>query len=115
VKEGATYQVELPLDMKRQGICSVFDVSLLKLHVPYNDGRFPGRNYQQVVSLQGDEDEWTVDHIASHRGKGTNVLLEIVGLSGDRTWEPLNVMRHLEALKQFLKHWVQIVLENCPG
>jgi hypothetical protein len=54
-----------------------------------------------VVSLQGEEDEWAVNHIANHQGKGSNAMFEIIWESRDRTWEPYNVVKHLEALKQY--------------
>jgi hypothetical protein len=61
VKEGATYRIELPPEMRRHGIRPTFHASLLKPHVPHKDRRFPGCNYQQVVSLEGDKDTWAVD------------------------------------------------------
>ncbi|KAF8752463.1 hypothetical protein RHS01_07674 [Rhizoctonia solani] len=70
VKEGATYHVELPDDLKRRGIKPIFHASLLKPHVPYEDRRFPGRNYKQIASLEADDDEWAVERIGGHRGKG---------------------------------------------
>jgi hypothetical protein len=101
VKEGATYKVELPPEMRKRGIRPVFHASLLKPHKPDEDRRFPGRSYPQVVSLQGEEDDWAVSHVADHQGKGISAMFEIVWETGDRTWEPYNVVKHLEALKQY--------------
>ncbi|KAF8761933.1 hypothetical protein RHS01_00159 [Rhizoctonia solani] len=103
VKEGATYHVELPDDLKRRGIKPIFHASLLKPHVPYEDRRFPGRNYKQIASLEADDDEWAVERIGGHRGKGNNAMFEIVWQSGDRTWESYRVVRHLEALRQYFE------------
>ncbi|CEL60395.1 Transposon Ty3-I Gag-Pol polyprotein OS=Saccharomyces cerevisiae (strain ATCC 204508 / S288c) GN=TY3B-I PE=3 SV=2 [Rhizoctonia solani AG-1 IB] len=103
VKEGATYHVELPEDLKRRGIKAIFHASLLKPHIPYEDRRFPGRNYKQIASLEADDNEWAVEKIAGHRGKGSNAMFEIVWQTGDRTWETYRVVRHLEALKQYFE------------
>ena len=54
-----------------------------------------------MISLEGDKDDWAVDKIANHRGKGSSAMFEIVWQSGDHTWEPLNVVKHLEALRQY--------------
>ncbi|KAG8730716.1 hypothetical protein FRC11_005984 [Ceratobasidium sp. 423] len=78
-------------------------MSLLKPHIPYEDRRFPGRNYKQIASLEVDDDEWAVEKIAGHRGKGNNAIFEIVWQSGDRTWETYHVVRHLEALRQYFE------------
>ncbi|KAF8752795.1 hypothetical protein RHS01_07224 [Rhizoctonia solani] len=103
VKEGATYHVELPEDLRRRGIKAIFHASLLKPHIPYEDRRFPGRNYKQIASLEADDDEWAVEKIVGHRGKGSNAVFEIVWQTGDRTWETYRVVRHLEALKQYFE------------
>ncbi|QRW20698.1 Transposon Ty3-I Gag-Pol polyprotein [Rhizoctonia solani] len=103
VKEGATYHVELPDDLKRRGIKPIFHALLLKPHVPYEDCCFPGRNYKQIASLEANDDEWAVERIGGHRGKGNNAMFEIVWQSGDRTWESYRVVRHLEALRQYFE------------
>ncbi|CEL53453.1 hypothetical protein RSOLAG1IB_11385 [Rhizoctonia solani AG-1 IB] len=95
--------MELPEDLKQQGIKAIFHALLLKLHIPYEDRRFPGRNYKQIVSLEADDNEWAVEKIASHRGKGSNAMFEIVWQTGDCTWETYRVVRHLEALKQYFE------------
>ncbi|KAF8666246.1 hypothetical protein RHS04_09700 [Rhizoctonia solani] len=103
VKEGATYHVELPEDLRRRGIKAIFHALLLKPHIPYKDRRFPGRNYKQIALLEADDDKWAVEKIVGHRGKGSNAVFEIVWQTGDRTWETYRVVRHLEALKQYFE------------
>ncbi|QRW18773.1 Transposon Ty3-I Gag-Pol polyprotein [Rhizoctonia solani] len=103
VKEGATYHVELLEDLRRRGIKAIFHASLLKPHIPYKDRRFPGRNYKQIASLEANDNEWAVEKIVGHCGKGSNAVFEIVWQTGDRTWETYRVVRHLEALKQYFE------------
>ncbi|GAB1527049.1 hypothetical protein RhiTH_010224 [Rhizoctonia solani] len=103
VKEGATYHVELPEDLRRRRIKAIFHALLLKPHIPYKDRRFPGRNYKQIALLEANDNKWAVEKIVGHCGKGSNAVFEIVWQTGDRTWETYRVVRHLEALKQYFK------------
>jgi hypothetical protein len=78
------------------------------------DRRLPGRNYQQAVSLEGDEDAWAVDRIIRHRGKGKHAMFDIERLSGDRTWGPFGVIKHLEALQQYLEAQGEARVKDLP-
>ncbi|QRW20521.1 Transposon Ty3-I Gag-Pol polyprotein [Rhizoctonia solani] len=103
VKEGATYHVELPHNLKQRGIKPIFHALLLKPHVPYEDCCFPGRNYKQIASLEANDDEWAVEQIGGHCGKGNNAMFEIVWQLGDHTWESYRMVQHLEALRQYFE------------
>ncbi|QRW23064.1 Transposon Ty3-I Gag-Pol polyprotein [Rhizoctonia solani] len=103
VKEGATYHVELPNNLKQRGMKPIFHALLLKPHVPYEDCCFPGRNYKQIASLEANDDEWVVERIGGHCSKGNNAMFEIVWQLGDCTWESYHMVRHLEALRQYFE------------
>ncbi|QRW22607.1 Transposon Ty3-I Gag-Pol polyprotein [Rhizoctonia solani] len=103
VKEGATYHVELPEDLRRRRIKAIFHALLLKPHIPYKDRRFPGRNYKQIALLEANDNKWAVEKIVGHCGKGSNTMFKIAWQTGDCTWETYRVVRHLEALKQYFK------------
>jgi len=83
ITPNTSYEVELPSDLKRRGIHPVFHASLLRIHKPMDDRRFPGREFGQIVSLGG--------------------FFEILWKSGDRTWEPYSVVRRLEALNNYFE------------
>ncbi|KEP45351.1 putative ribonuclease H-like protein, partial [Rhizoctonia solani 123E] len=103
VVKGTTYRLDLPIELKRRGIKSTFHASLLKPHIPYEDHRFPRHDYQQFISLEGDEEQWTVEKITNHRGRGNRATFEILWQGGEITWEPYKAIKHLEAYKQYLE------------
>ncbi|QRW17517.1 Ty3/Gypsy polyprotein/retrotransposon [Rhizoctonia solani] len=101
VTKGASYEVELGKDLQARGIHPVFHALLLRPHKPVDDRRFPGRNLNQVTSIGESPQEWAVDRITSHKGKGRNAIFELVWKTGDRTWEPYQNIKHLEALETY--------------
>jgi hypothetical protein len=101
ITPGASYEIELPKDLKARGIYPVFHASLLRYHVPVDDRRFPGRDYSQIATLGDTPQEWAVDRITSHKGKGRDAIFEILWKTGDRTWEPYRTVRHLSALDAY--------------
>ncbi|KIM76330.1 hypothetical protein PILCRDRAFT_36651, partial [Piloderma croceum F 1598] len=90
-----TFRLDLPSELKQRGVHPAFHASLLRIHVPNDDRRFPG-------SL-GNAEEWAVLHIESHHGKGVDALFEIVWKAGDRAWLPYHEVAHLEAMSQYLE------------
>ncbi|CCO37800.1 hypothetical protein BN14_11960 [Rhizoctonia solani AG-1 IB] len=103
VVEGTTYRVKLPDELKRRGIKSAFHASLLKPHIPSEDNRFPRHDYQQFVGLAGDEDQWSVEKITNHQGKGNRATFEVLWHGGEITWEPYKAIKHLQALRQYFE------------
>lgn len=105
-----SYRLDLPSEMKQRGVHPAFHASLLRIHVPNDDRRFPGRQLNQIISL-GKTEEWAVEKIRTHHGKGASSLFEVTWKSGDRTWLPLHEISHLEALTQYLD--VRATLQRC--
>lgn len=68
-------QLELPDFLKERGVHNAFHASLLKIHIPNCDLRFPGRQFEQLAAFGGEDD----------------------------TWEPLEKVRELEALVEYLE------------
>ncbi|QRV93625.1 Transposon Tf2-1 polyprotein [Ceratobasidium sp. AG-Ba] len=101
VTPGASYKIELPEELKARGVRPVFHASLLRYHVPVDDRRFPGREFNQIATLGDAPQEWAVDRITSHKGKGRDAIFEILWKTGDRTWEPYRTVRHLAALDSY--------------
>ncbi|QRW02440.1 Pol polyprotein/retrotransposon [Ceratobasidium sp. AG-Ba] len=101
ITQGASFEIELPKEMKAKGTHPVFHASLLRPHIPSDNRKFPGREYQQVISLGDTPQEWAVDRILSHKGKGRKAIFQLKWKTGDTTWEPYRAIRHLEALDAY--------------
>ncbi|PVF91430.1 hypothetical protein CPB86DRAFT_684458, partial [Serendipita vermifera] len=98
-----TYQLELPDFLKERGVHNAFHASLLKIHIPNCDLRFPGRQFEQLAAFGGEDDTWTVEKIRNHYKHGKNIMFELEWSNGDITWEPLEKVRELEALVEYLE------------
>jgi hypothetical protein len=99
----STYKVELPPDLKARWIHDIFHEKVLKLYVKNDAKRFPKRKtrIQYDVGNYPDQ-EWVVHSIEDHKwspGLTFRVRWEL----GDATWEPLDVVKDLEALDQYLE------------
>ena len=72
------FELELLLEIKNYNIHPVFYTLLLRIHVPNNDRLFPGREVGQVTGLSDENQEWTVDSIETHAGKGRTTLFKVL-------------------------------------
>jgi hypothetical protein len=98
VSPGASYKLELSQELKVRGIHDVFHASLLRVHIPNDDRRFPGRQMHQLPGFGQTPKEWAVDRILSHVGKGADASFEIQWATGDVTWAPYAEVKHLAAM-----------------
>jgi hypothetical protein len=96
-----TYQIDLPADLKRRGVHHTFHASLLRIHIPNDDRRFPGRDIHQLPGFGGTPNEWTVNKIVSHTGAGTNTSFLVLWNAGDSSWLPYCNIQHLQLLKHY--------------
>jgi hypothetical protein len=101
IKEGATYQLGLSDELIKRGVNRSFHASLLRPHVPNDDRRFPGRLPMQIPGFGEKPDEWIVDSIVSHNGKGTNSEFLVKWKAGDKTWATYREVAHLIALDRY--------------
>lgn len=97
-----TFKLDLPPELKARGLHHNFHASLLRIHIPNDDRRFPGRQMDQIRSL-GNVEEWAVAEIDEHHGQGANALFHLVWKSGDSAWVPLDQVSRLEALTAYLE------------
>ncbi|TDL18540.1 hypothetical protein BD410DRAFT_698614, partial [Rickenella mellea] len=97
----ATYKLDLSDELKVKGIVNKFHTSLLRIHVPNDDRRFPGRQLNQIPGFGDNPREWQVDRILSHSGKGREADFQIQWSTGDVTWAPYEEVKHLEALSAY--------------
>ncbi|QRW23678.1 Pol polyprotein/retrotransposon [Rhizoctonia solani] len=103
IVKGTTYELELPNDLKDRGIHPVFHASLLRIHVPNDDNRFPARAGNPTVSLTDAPKEWAVRAILQHAGKGKETQYEVLWANQSRTWEDYCDIKHLVALDEYLE------------
>jgi hypothetical protein len=97
------FQIELPPNLKQRSVHDVFHSSLLRIHVPNDDRRFPGRLENQLgVSPDVESNEWPADKILSHHGRRKDALFEVLWQSGDRTWVPYDLASQLTCFNDYL-------------
>ncbi|KAJ3486050.1 hypothetical protein NLI96_g4519 [Meripilus lineatus] len=101
IEPGATYKLELPKELKARGINDAFHASLLRQHIPNDDRRFPGRMPHQIPGFGEQPQEWIVDRIVSHSGKGSEAEFEVQWSTGDVTWAPYHDIKHLQAFDEY--------------
>ena len=101
LKEGATYQLDLSDELIKRGVNRAFHASLLRPHVSNDDRRFPGRMPIQIPGFGESPEEWIVDRIVTHHGKGMGSEFQILWKAGDRTWAPYREVAHLNALDRY--------------
>ncbi len=99
--EGATYRLDLPKELLARGLNNAFHASLLRPHFPNDDRRFPGRQYHQLPGFGEQPQEWAVERIISHVGRGRDAEFEVQWSTGDVTWVPYHDVRHLQALTEY--------------
>jgi len=97
-----SFLIDLPPRLKARGLHNVFHSSLLRIHVPNDDRRFPGRSDDQLSQDETHTGEWAVERIISHVDSGTNSTFEIQWASGDVTWLPYDQISDLPALNTYL-------------
>ncbi|KAG6880575.1 hypothetical protein C0993_005710, partial [Termitomyces sp. T159_Od127] len=91
--------------MLRRGIHDVYHASLLRIHHPNDDRRFPGRLYSQIVAdtESEHENEWAADKIISHTGSKTDSIFEVLWHPGDKTWLTYDQVKDLNLLQPYLE------------
>ncbi|KAF9233757.1 hypothetical protein BU15DRAFT_29872, partial [Melanogaster broomeanus] len=97
-----SYRLDLPSELKQRGVHPAFHANLLRIHVPNDDRRFPGRQLPQIIGL-GKMEEYSVDKIVNHHGKGRDSMFEVLYTTGDQIWLPYVEVSKLEALTQYLE------------
>lgn len=97
-----TYLLDLPSELKQRGLHPSFHAHLLRIHVPNDDRRFPGRELRQISSV-GNLEEWAVSGIESHHGKGKNSMFKLTWKTGDSVWLQYHEVKDLEAFDQYLE------------
>src|SRR6266481_3452066 len=101
----STVTLELPPELVNWRIHLTFHASLIRAHVPNDDGRFPHRDTKSYYDFGStDEPKWFVDEILAHRWMSPDMLeFQIHWTLGDVMWEPLAECKELEALDEYLE------------
>ncbi|TDL15613.1 hypothetical protein BD410DRAFT_689985, partial [Rickenella mellea] len=98
-----SFKLMLPSELRQRGTHPGFHSSLLRIHVPNDDRRFPGRQLHQILGFGEKPTEWEVDKIIAHSGKGPSAIFHVLWKSGDKTWLPYVEVKHLDAVTQYLE------------
>lgn len=110
-----SFLLDLSSRMHSQGIHPIFHSSLLYIHLPNNDRRFPGRSDTQVLQFDDEwEPEWTINKIRSHSGAGEDAFVEVEWKAGDIIWLPYADISHLDALAEYLELIGVTNINNLP-
>ncbi|KDQ05535.1 hypothetical protein BOTBODRAFT_79894, partial [Botryobasidium botryosum FD-172 SS1] len=80
-----TFRIALPNELKQRGTHDTFHASLLRVHVPNDDRRFPGRQIEQITGFGDLPNEWAVDRIVSHYGTGSQAIFQVKWKTGDHS------------------------------
>jgi transposase InsO family protein len=98
---GASYELDLPAELRSRGVHPVFHTSLLRPHVPNDDRRFPGRELRQLSAFERAPKEYLIDKIVDHYGKGKEALFKVVWRSGDSTWMTYRDVSQADVLRPY--------------
>ena len=77
-----TFLLDLPSELRQQGVHPAFHANLLRIHIPNDDRRFPGRQMPQMIGI-GKIEDLSIDRILRHHGKGRDSLFELRYTAGD--------------------------------
>ena len=78
--------MDLSNELTKHGVNRAFHASLLRPHMPNDDRQFPGKLPIQIPGFSEKPDEWIVDSIITHHGKGQGSEFQILWKAGDKTW-----------------------------
>ncbi|PBK80775.1 hypothetical protein ARMGADRAFT_858979, partial [Armillaria gallica] len=97
-----SFCVELPSSFIQRGVHPVFQFSLLWIHVPNDDCRFPGRLDTQLQETPEAKPQWKIEQILSHHGAKEQAIFEVKWTTGDITWMPFDQLVGLGSLTDYL-------------
>ncbi|PBK68320.1 hypothetical protein ARMSODRAFT_867652, partial [Armillaria solidipes] len=97
-----SFRVKLPDSFLQREVHPVFHSSLLRVHVPNDDRRFPGRLDTQIQETPLAEPQWKVDSILSHHGAGEHTIFQVKRTTGDVTWIAYNEVSDLPCVTEYL-------------
>ncbi|GAW07457.1 gag-pol polyprotein [Lentinula edodes] len=72
-----SFRVSLPNHFIQRGVHPVFHSSLLRIHVPNDDRRFPGRHDTQLHESPVAQPQWRIEKILSHTGSQRHAIFQL--------------------------------------
>ena len=115
LKEGVTYQLGLSNELIKYSVNHAFHTSLLRPHVSNDDRQFLGRMPCQIPGFGEKLEEWIIDSIMSHHGKGVDSEFQVLWKAGDKTWVQYCEVTHLNALDHYCKLMGVKDVSELPG
>ncbi|KNZ82020.1 hypothetical protein J132_08908 [Termitomyces sp. J132] len=100
--------------MQQRGIHDVFHASILRIHHPNNDQRFP--LYSQIVTDTGPKHKvkWAADKIVSHAGSKSNAIFKVLWQAEDKTWLTYNQVNELDLIPPYLDAQGVEIISKLP-
>lgn len=100
----STYKIELPEDLRKRRIHPTFHISRLRRHEASDDVLFPHRDTRVFYDMgTPSNDDWLVEEVTGHRGKGKSLEFNVRWNMGDDTWEPLAKVQGCGELELYLE------------
>ncbi|PBK84503.1 hypothetical protein ARMGADRAFT_893618, partial [Armillaria gallica] len=97
-----SFCVELPSSFIQRGVHPVFHSSLLRIHAPNDDCRFPGCLDTQLQETPEAKPQWKIEQILSHHGAKEQAIFEVKWTTSDITWMPFDQLVGLGSLADYL-------------
>ncbi|KAJ6483227.1 hypothetical protein C8R45DRAFT_751223, partial [Mycena sanguinolenta] len=98
-----TFKLDVSPELRKRGIHPAFHSSLLRPHAPNDDRRFPGRTVSQITGIGDITEEWAVDKILGHAGRGRQAIFLVLWKHGDTAWFPYKDVSHLKSLAAYFE------------
>jgi hypothetical protein len=96
------FHLDLPSELRQQGVHPTFHANLLWIHIPNDDKWFPGWQMPQMIWI-GRTKDLSINKILQHHRKGWDSLFELQYTTGDSIWLLHYEIPSLEALNQYLE------------
>ncbi|KJA13182.1 hypothetical protein HYPSUDRAFT_95967, partial [Hypholoma sublateritium FD-334 SS-4] len=101
--ENQSYQLKLPLSLRKRGVHDVFHSSLLHIHIVNDDKLFPGCLDSQVFDLEDLEGKWAVEKVLEYKISAKKLMFKVLFKSGDSNWLEYEEISHLIVTDQYLE------------
>ncbi|KZV78650.1 hypothetical protein EXIGLDRAFT_581248, partial [Exidia glandulosa HHB12029] len=97
----AAYKLDLSPDMKRRRIHPTFNANLLRMYIPNDDVKFPGRHWEHILDLGTDPKEKSVLEVIGHAKRNSQWGFYTRWSDGFITEEPLENVRQTQPFEDY--------------
>ncbi|KZV87924.1 hypothetical protein EXIGLDRAFT_598394, partial [Exidia glandulosa HHB12029] len=97
----ASFKLVLPPELKKRNIHATFHADLLRTHIPNDDEKFPGREWEQIVAPVAKSQNKTVKEIVGFTKRGKKHIFFVRWSDSYVTEEEYRDVAHLQAFTDF--------------